>query len=420
MTNKIGNIFKGDKVVWMVFMLLCLISLVEVFSASSSLSYKTGNYMKPMLFHGFMLLLGLVAVVATSSVNCRYYKVALIVLYPLSVFLLFLVLVTGESTNGASRWISLGPFTFQPSELAKGTMILAEAQILSAMQTGNGASKNALKSIAIVAAFLLLPIMLENLSTAVLLGAVIIMMMFIGRIPMRQLGYIMSGIAALVVIMLLFIFVFGNSDRAQMNETQQNVLTETVDDAEEAPKKVSKIDKLFHRAYTWKGRIVDFASSEELDPDSVDLRGKGAQSNNAKIAIASSGVTGKGPGHSTGRDFLSQAFSDFIYAIIIEETGIIGAFVVVMLYVILLFRAARIANKCENHFPAFLVMGLALLLVTQALFNMCVAVGFAPVTGQPLPLISKGGTSTLINCVYIGVIIGVSRSAKKRQDAITN
>lgn len=419
MTNKIGNIFKGDKVVWMVFMLLCLISLVEVFSASSSLSYKSGNYMKPMLYHGGILVFGTIAVVSTSWVKSRYFKICTPFLIIISFCMLIWALLAGEATNGASRWIQLGPFTFQPSELAKGTMILAEAQILAAMQTENGASKDAIKFIGIISAILVLPIFLENLSTAILLGAVIIMLMFIGRVPMKQLGTLIAGLASVVIIALVLIFAVGDVSRAKQDSEAQNTMVETVNDSV-AQEKPGAFAKLFHRADTWKGRIVDFVSSKELDPDSVDLRGKGAQANNAKIAIASSAVTGKGPGHSTTRDFLSQAFSDFIYAIIIEETGIIGAFGVVLLYVILLFRAARIANRCENHFPAFLVMGLALLLVTQALFNMCVAVGFAPVTGQPLPLISKGGTSTLLNCVYIGMIIGVSRWAKKRQDTVTN
>ena len=135
----------------------------------------------------------------------------------------------------------------------------------------------------------------------------------------------------------------------------------------------------------------------------------------ANIAIVSSNIIGKGPGQSVERDFLSQAFSDFIFAIVIEELGIVGASFVVLLYIVLLYRTARIASRCENNFPAFLAMGLALLLVVQASFNMLVAVGIAPVTGQPLPLISKGGTSTIINCAYIGVILSVSRSAKKRE-----
>ena len=174
---------------------------------------------------------------------------------------------------------------------------------------------------------------------------------------------------------------------------------------------------MFHRADTWKSRIYKFMKNEEVPPEKFDLD-KDAQVGHANIAIASSNVIGQGPGNSVQRDFLSQAFSDFIYAVIIEEMGIIGAVVVAMLYVFLLFRTGKIANRCENNFPAFLAMGLALLLVTQALFNMCVAVGLVPVTGQPLPLISKGGTSTIIKCIFMGAIISVSRTAKKAEKQI--
>ena len=154
-------------------------------------------------------------------------------------------------------------------------------------------------------------------------------------------------------------------------------------------------------------------AKKKITPKEVDLD-KDAQVAHANIAIASSNIVGKGPGNSEERDFMSQAYSDFIYAIIIEEMGVEGAFGVAMLYIILLFRTGRIANRCEKSFPALLAMGLALLLTTQAVFNMMVAVGLAPVTGQPLPLISRGGTSSIINCVYIGVILSVSRSAKKK------
>ena len=180
------------------------------------------------------------------------------------------------------------------------------------------------------------------------------------------------------------------------------------------PKKKNAVEKLFHRADTWKSRIMKFGKPKP-SPQEYDLD-KDAQVAHANIAIVSSGIIGKGPGKSTERDFLSQAFSDFIYAIIIEELGILGAFAVVFLYIILLYRCARIASRCENNFPAFLAMGLGLLLVIQATFNMMVAVGLAPVTGQPLPLISKGGTSTIINCAYIGAILSVSRSAKMRKE----
>ena len=189
------------------------------------------------------------------------------------------------------------------------------------------------------------------------------------------------------------------------------VLTEQV----ETVKSQSIVDKVFHRFDTWKARIVKFLDFREIPPEEVDLD-KDAQVSHANIAIASSNIIGKGPGNSVERDFLSQAFSDFIYAIIIEEMGIVGAFVVCLLYIVLLFRTATIANRCANAFPALLVMGIALLLVTQAMFNMCVAVGLAPVTGQPLPLVSKGGTSTIVNCIYIGVILSVSYTAKRKDE----
>ena len=175
------------------------------------------------------------------------------------------------------------------------------------------------------------------------------------------------------------------------------------------------VEKVFHRFDTWKARIDKFLDNKEIAPEDVDLD-KDGQTAHANIAIASSNVVGKGPGNSVERDFLSQAFSDFIYAIIIEEMGIAGAAFVCLLYIILLFRTATIANRCVNTFPALLIMGFALLLVIQAMFNMAVAVGLVPVTGQPLPLISKGGTSTIVNCVYIGIILSVSYSAKKKDE----
>ena len=163
-----------------------------------------------------------------------------------------------------------------------------------------------------------------------------------------------------------------------------------------------------HRFDTWRARIEKFTNDNEVPAAKFDID-KDAQIAHARIAVATSHVVGKGPGNSVQRDFLSQAFSDFIFAIIIEELGLIGGAFVVFLYICLLIRVGRIAKKCERTFPAFLIIGIALLLVSQAIFNMMVAVGLAPVTGQPLPLISKGGTSTLINCAYIGMILSVSR-----------
>jgi cell division protein FtsW len=408
MNKKLGNIFKGDKVIWMVFFFLCLISIVEVFSASSGLTYKGGNYMAPIIKHILILGVGIFFMVVTLNIKCKYFKIATPILLIISVTTLVWVLIAGQSTNDAQRWISFLGMQFQPSEIAKGTMILATAQILSAMQTDNGADKHAMKFILLVCVVIIPFIAAENLSTAALLGVVIFFMMVVGRIPAQQLGKLIGGVVIFIVAIVTLVMVLGKDIK---QEDPKNNLTEQVTQDEE-----TRSGGVFHRFDTWKSRIDKFLYSKEVRPEEVDLD-KDAQVAHANIAIASSNIIGKGPGNSVERDFLSQAFSDFIYAIIIEETGIIGAFVVAMLYIILLFRTGRIANRCENNFPAFLAMGLALLLVTQALFNMCVAVGLAPVTGQPLPLISKGGTSSIINCVYIGAILSVSRSATKNKVA---
>lgn len=413
MNNKtIGNIFKGDKVIWMIFFFLCMISIIEVYSASSSLTYKTGNYMAPVIRHIGLLGLGLLTMICMLKVKCKFFKIVTPFMLGLSFILLLWVLVAGQSTNGASRWISLAGINFQPSEIAKGAVVLAVAQILSAMQTEHGAEKRAFKYILIVSGIFIALIGLENLSTAMLLCFTILCMMIIGRVPMRQIGKLVG--TALIAICIIFasIMIVGK-DKGDTAKPENSLTEKVVQDEKE---ETGVVDKLFHRADTWKARIDKWTSSKTIAPEDVDLD-KDAQVAHANIAIASSNIAGNGPGNSVERDFLSQAYSDFIYAIIIEEMGIEGAIFVALLYIFLLFRAGRIANRCENNFPAFLCMGLTILLVIQALFNMLVAVGLAPVTGQPLPLISRGGTSTVINCLYLGIILSISRTAKKKEGA---
>ena len=411
MNKKISNIFKGDKVIWIVFFFLCMISLVEVFSASSHLSYDN-NYVMPMVRHAVMLLIGTFVAVVVLNIPCRYFKLLTVTLLVVSVFTLLWVLVAGQNINGAQRMIPLFGITFQPSEIAKGAVVLAVAQILGVMQHENGADKMAFKYILFITIPITFLILLENLSTAVLLDFVVVLMMFVGRVPMVQLGKLFGVVLVIAALGLAFIFMAGSAE-STAQKGDETIVAEQVDKSA-VKKKEGKLEKLFHRASTWRNRIEKFSDDKEVDPKDYDLD-KDAQVAHANIAIVSSNVIGKGPGNSEERDFLAQAFSDFIYAIIIEEMGIFGAAFVVFLYVILLFRAARIASQCENNFPAFLVMGLAMLLVVQATFNMMVAVGIVPVTGQPLPLISRGGTSTIINCAYIGAILSVSRSAKQRK-----
>ncbi len=426
------RIFQGDPVIWVVFFLLCMISLVEVFSAASTLSYESGNYMDPLFKQLLFLGVGTAVVWGLHTIPCRYFKIIPVIFYPLCVILLIATLLWGSNINESTRWLPFFGFSFQTSELAKGVLIITVALILSYGQTEKDADPRLMKIILWVTGIVCLLIFTENLSTAVILFATVFLMMFIGRVPLKQLGKIvLSGIGAVAVMVLIAVLV------------PSTVLEDTP----------------LERLTTWKTRIVSHSgSADELDKDTQkkldkqmaayeaevlkeDSALKGtqafksmcdsvraekkknminarylrdhAQEAHANIAIASSNVVGKIPGNSEQRDYLSQAYSDFIYAIIIEEMGIFGAVLVAMLYIILLFRAGRIASRCERNFPAFLTMGLAILLVMQAMINMLVAVGLFPVTGQPLPLISRGGTSTIITCAYFGMILSVSRYARK-------
>jgi len=414
---KIANLFKGDKAIWAVFLFLCLISIVEVFSASSSLTYKTHNFLSPLIYHLGTIVVGVLVAIVILNIPCRYFKLLTPIMLVVTYATLVGVLIWGQSINGANRVIQLPGFTFQPSEIAKGTMVLATAQILSALQRddGSGADPKAMKYILSVSVPAVLLILIENLSTGILLFGVIYVMMFIGRVPIKQIGQLTGVLVLLAGLFLALVFSMASLDKegkelemAEQNET--TVVQKVADDKEDR----TAFDAITHRFWTWKNRLTKRSSTKNVAPEDYDVKNN-FQVAHANFAIASSGIIGKGPGNSVERDYLPQAFSDFIYAIIIEEMGILGAIAVVLLYVTLLFRVARISSRCENNFPAFLIMGLALLLVFQASINMLVAVDVGPVTGQPLPLISKGGTSTIVNCAYIGVILSVSRSAKKAQ-----
>lgn len=381
------RLFQGDLVIWAIYFWLCIISLIEVYSAGSSLSYKSGDFMAPLFKQAIFLGIGTAVVWVIHSIPCRFFKLG-VVLYPISIFLLILTLIIGAKENDGARWLNFG-IKFQPSEIAKGALVLFVALILSFGQTEKGADKRAMKIILFATCLTCALIVTENLSTAALLFATVFVMMFIGRVPTKQLGKIVGVCLLGVVLLATIVTIFP---KEKLNES-----------------------KLLHRASTWVDRVKDHTSDKETMSDTIFLRDH-AQEARAKIAIASSNMIGKMPGNSEQRDHLAQAYSDFIYAIIIEEMGVLGAVFVAFLYIILLFRAGRIASMCERNFPAYLTMGLAILLVIQAMVNMLVAVGLIPITGQPLPLISRGGTSTIINSVYFGMILSVSRYARKNLD----
>lgn len=384
------SIFKGDKVVWTIFLLLCLLSVIEGFSASSTLSFGSGDYWAPITRHGTFLLVGALFVWLFHNIPYRWFSAIPVILLPVSIVLLAYLTISGflwgDRINGASRWLDkdlTGGISFQPSELAKMAVVIVVAFILSKGQNERGAHPLAFTRIMIIAAVVCGLILPENYSTAFMLFATVFLQMIIGRVQARKLLLLGAVLATAGVLFVLFL---KNTDK----ETLQKI-------------------PFGHRLTVVKQRISDFSLSGEKVPASAFDMKNNAQVGHARIAVATSTLLGKGPGNSVERDHLPHAYSDFIYAIIIEELGLVGGFVVVLLYVCLLIRVGKIAKKCDRTFPAFLIIGIALLLVIQAMFNMLVAVGLFPVTGQPLPLVSRGGTSVIINCIYVGMILSVSR-----------
>ena len=382
-----NKLLKGDKGIWSIYFFLCAISILEVFSAASTLTYKSGNHWAPISSHIIILLVGVVVVWAVHLIPYKWFKTFPVFLLPISLGLMLFISAmgyfTGNRINGAARWSEFMGISFQPSEFAKMAVVILVAYFLSFNREENNASPNAFKWIMCLCMPAIALIGLENLSTAMLLFLVVYLMMLIGKIKRKQQFWLTGSLLSIGFLGLLLIF-------ATPNDTQLPLL---------------------HRLPTWKNRIVKFADTEKVAPAEFDIDND-AQEAHAHIAIAKSHIVGSMPGNSIQRDFLSQAFSDFIFAIIIEEMGLFGGLIVVCLYLWLLVRAGRIAKKCDKYFPAFLVMGIALLLVSQAMLNMMVAVGLFPITGQPLPLISKGGTSTLVNCIYIGMLLSISRDRK--------
>lgn len=386
---KARGIFKGDTTIWIIYFFLCIISIVEIFSAGSTLAYKTGNYWMPMINQAKWLTIGTLVVFIVHNIPCRYFKVIPVYLYAFFVILLMVTLFAGQNINEGSRWMGLFGQTFQPSEFSKGIIVTGVALFLSYNREGDNASPSAFKTILVYMGIPCALIVTQNFSTAVIIFAVTVMMMFVGRVQTRQILMLLGAlaVAAFAGIMLL---------KSLPNESS---LYES---------------KYFKRAKTWKARVEDFGKDSKPDnPEDFDMADN-RQVGYSNIAISSAHITGKGPGNSEVRDMLSHAYTDFIYSIIIEETGVLGGGAVLMLYLILLWRAARIARRCERNFPAFLILGLALLMVFQAFANMMVAVGLLPVTGQTLPLISRGGSSILACSAYFGMMLSVSRYARRR------
>lgn len=396
--NLASKLFNGDRVIWIIFMFLCLISAVEVFSASSTLAYKSPAYWMPIADHTKNLLLGFVLVLLLHNIHYRTYTL-LSVGVPLSAAMLFALLLKIPGLvviiNGEPRWMNLFGFTFQPSEIAKICLMAYTAFILSRRNWFT--DKQMFWWIQGTTAVICGLIVTTNGSTAILLFCIIQMMMFFGQISFKRLLKCWGTLILILVTVVTLLIAFPK-------------LREYMPD---------RVDTWIARIERWLGigrEGADDGKTYKVNPNTIQVEGKTYDMNgedhqvvHGKIAIARGGLWGKFPGHGQQRDVLPQAYSDFIYAIIIEEMGIMGGIFVLFLYMALLFRVGMIARRCEKLFPKYLVLGCGLMLVVQALINMAVAVDLMPVTGQPLPLVSRGGTSTIISCAYIGIILSVSR-----------
>ncbi len=367
--------FKGDKIIWMVAFLLMIVSLLVVYSATGTLAYrfKEGNttyyFLKQVMFLGVGFMIMYFTHMMPYTIFSKFGKILLYAAIPL----LLVTLLFGANLNQASRWLvipGLG-FTFQTSDLAKLALIMYVSRTLAQRQDQIKEFKTTFLPLIAHIGIVCLLILPANFSTAALLGLVCLLLLFIGRISIKHLAAL-SGIA--VVVFALFILIASNTSQGG-------------------------------RIGTWKARIERFTGSDDSGP--------GYQVEQGKIAVATGGIFGKGPGNSTQRNYLPHPYSDFIYAIIIEEYGIVGGVAVLFLYLFLLFRAGVIVRKSKRTFPAFLAVGLTLMLVFQALINMAVAVNLFPVTGQPLPMVSMGGSSLLFTSLALGIILSVSRSMEE-------
>lgn len=385
-----SGLMQGDLVIWMVFILLLMISVVEVYSASSTMSYGgKSSYWEPVMQHGSFWLIGLVTAWFVSRVPCNYFKLGGTLGLLFALMLQLAALFSGK-LNGAGRWIHLWGLTFQPSELTKMALVTYLAFIFSSLRNGKEVSSPGNKFAAFGAIASLALIVTENLSTAGLIFLIVLGMAFFAQVR-----------AKLLAIIFVIMVSVGAGGWILVHSIPEETLSEWR--ASENP--------ITHRVPTWVARITDKHEIPD-NPKDYDITDN-IQVTHARIAVATSHGIGKGPGKSRQRDYLPQAYSDFIYAIIIEETGILGGLVVMFLYLLFMWRCRTIAERCKSLFPSYLVMGLSLMIVLQAMVNMAVAVGAMPVTGQPLPLISRGGSSILINCICVGMILSVSRTAKK-------
>lgn len=391
--SRVKNVFsglQGDKAIWAIAALLALFSFLPVYSAASNLAYINGdgNTIRFLIKHGMHLVLGFTILFGVHKIPHHYFRGLSVIFLPLVLVLLIVTLAQGTVMAGANaaRWIKI-PFVgvgFQTSTLAAVVLMAYVARYLSRIKDKDVTFKETLMPLWLPVGLVLILILPANFSTTAIIFVMVVALVFLGGYPLKYLGAI---IGAGIVMLLLFILL------------------------------AKAFPGMFpNRVDTWISRVENFAS-DEVDAD-ADY-----QIEKAKIAIASGGPFGQGPGKSVQKNFLPQSSSDFIYAIIVEEFGLAGGLFLMAMYLLLLFRITVIAHKAETIFAKLLVVGVGMPIVFQALINMAVAVELFPVTGQTLPLVSSGGTSIWMTCLAIGIVLSVSakREVKKQElDTIEN
>jgi cell division protein FtsW len=386
---------KGDKVIWALVVLLALVSLLAVYSATGSLAYKNykGNTEIYLFKQVAFIMVGIMVIYFAHLVNYTFYSNAAKIAFLISLPLLFYTLFFGVKMNEGSRWIRLPliNMTMQTSDLARLALFMYLARLMSKKQDVIKDFKKGFLPVIIPVVITCALIAPANLSTALLLGASCLLLMFIGRVSTKHI-LLMIGIALVPVMILLAAAMIrhGKENKKEVTATKSS-------------------STLFGRVDTWIGRTENFMyGSDDANDDAYQV-------NQAKIAISKGGLLGVGPGNSTTRDYLPQAYNDFIYAIIIEEYGLMGGTFILFIYLVFLYRCIRIYKRCPYAFGAFLALGLSFTLAIQAIANMAVTVNLFPVTGVTLPLVSMGGTSFIFTCLAIGIILSVSRNVEQSE-----
>ena len=396
--KNLGARTRGDKVIWASVVLLSLVSLLAVYSSTGLLAYKMykGNT-EIYLFKQFAFILaGVLIIYFAHQVNYTIYSKVARILFIISIPLLFYTLFFGVKLNEGSRWIRLPiiNLTFQTSDLAKLALFMYLSRLLSKKQDQIKDFKKGFLPVITPVAIVCILIAPANLSTALLTGATSLMLMFIGRVSAKHLT-LTIGVVLVPVLLLVIAAVIRH-------KTSDGAIAEKA--------KTENKRRLLLRVDTWVNRVETFIYGGKENNDENNY-----QVNQAKIAIAKGGLIGLGPGNSQQRNFLPHPYSDFIYAIIIEEYGLVGGAFIIFIYLVFLFRSIRIFRKCPFAFGAFLALGLSFTLMIQALANMAVNVNLFPVTGVTLPLVSMGGSSFLFTCLAIGIILSVARNVEKTE-----